>query len=326
MKILLLGAVGFHEVYGLSLNIKDIDPAYTMGEMALKRRETIERLRREGILERNQALPLPLVPQRIAVISSPTAAGYGDFRNQLDSNPYGYRFTYALFPAIMQGSGAEESVTKALAMIARGKGRFDLVAVIRGGGSATDLSCFDAYGLAAAIAIFPIPVITGIGHEKDDTVTDLVAHTKLKTPTAVAEFLIAGARAFDERIARLEQNLRRSAGVIVTAAELRLAAVRRRLAAAPLSLMADSRSRLDSLAAGLRGAARHCMVRADASLVRLEQAIRHLDPANILKRGYSITRRYGKVIRDADTAPPGSTLITTVLRGTLRSIVEKEEA
>jgi exodeoxyribonuclease VII large subunit len=186
MKILFLAAVTFHEVYGLSLNIRNIDPAYTMGEMARKKKEVIEHLKKEGIFARNRSLELPLVPQRIAVVSSPTAAGYGDFFSHLDTNPYGYRFVHILFPALMQGNEAETSIARALARISRKQQSFDLVAIIRGGGSAVDLSCFDGYAVAAQVAALPLPVITGIGHEKDDTVVDMVAHTRMKTPTAVA--------------------------------------------------------------------------------------------------------------------------------------------
>src|SRR5208283_3896422 len=172
MKIMFLAVVNFHEVYGLSLNIRDIDPTYTLGEMARKRKEVIERLRKEGLLELNKGLHLPLVPQRIAVISSPTAAGYGDFFNQLDTNPYGYKFVHVLFPAMVQGHEAEGSIVAALLKIKKYRHLFDVAVIIRGGGSAVDLSCFDNYALASQIAGCPIPVITGIGHEKDDTVAD----------------------------------------------------------------------------------------------------------------------------------------------------------
>ena len=202
MKVLLLVAVTFHEVYGLSLNVRDIDPAYTMGEMALKKRKVIERLTKEGLVKLNKSLSLPVVPQRIAVISSPTAAGYGDFFGQLDNNPYGYKFVHTLFPALMQGSGAEQSIISALRKVSQKIDLFDVLVIIRGGGSVIDLNCFDSYDLASEVARSPLPVITGIGHEKDDTVVDITAHTKMKTPTAVAEFLISGLRSFEENIIR----------------------------------------------------------------------------------------------------------------------------
>src|SRR5208283_1477158 len=208
MKILLLAGIAFHEVYGLSLNIRDIDPTYTMGEMARRKAEVIERLKQEGLMDLNKGFSLPLVPQRIAVISSPTAAGYGDFFDQLDRNLYGYTFDHVLFPALMQGQEAEESIISALTKIREQKHRFDVVVLVRGGGSAIDLNCFDSYAIAAHIARCPLPVITGIGHEKDASVADMVAHTRMKTPTAVAEFLISGIRSFEERIIEIQNLLR----------------------------------------------------------------------------------------------------------------------
>jgi exodeoxyribonuclease VII large subunit len=190
LKILICVKVDFHEVYGLSLNISDIDPSYTVGDLALKKAEVIKQLKEEGVFDINHELPFPLVPQRIAVISSQTAAGYTDFIKHLKDNPYNYRFEIKLFPAFMQGDKSEESVVNALELIYEKINQFDVVAIIRGGGSQADLSCFDSYWVSLNVAQFPIPVLTGIGHEQDDSVVDLVANTRLKTPTAVADFLI----------------------------------------------------------------------------------------------------------------------------------------
>ena len=200
IKILVSVSVEFHELYGYSLNIRDIDPTYTLGDMARRRREIISRLQSEGVAEMNKELELPLVPQRIAIISSPTAAGYEDFSEQLKNNVAGYHFYVRLFPAIMQGNQAESSIIAALEQIYIYESFFDAVVIIRGGGSQADLSCFDNYNLAYFITQFPLPVITGIGHEKDDSIVDLVAHTRLKTPTAVAEFLIGGVFRFDTHL------------------------------------------------------------------------------------------------------------------------------
>ena len=191
LKILTAATVEFHEVYGLSLNIKDIDPTYTLGDLAQKRQEIINRLTEEGIIDMNKELELPDIPSRIAIISSPTAAGYEDFMNQLYQNPAGYAFHTRLFEATMQGNNAALSIMNALDEIFGVHQSFDAVVIIRGGGSQMDLACFDHYELAQHIAQFPLPVLTGIGHEKDESIADLVAHTKLKTPTAVAEFLIS---------------------------------------------------------------------------------------------------------------------------------------
>lgn len=207
MKILMLARITYHEVYGLSLNIKDIDPSYTLGEMALKRRQVIEQLTKEGIIDLNRQLPIPTVIQNIAVISSLSAAGYGDFVDRLDNNPYGYRFSHMLFQAYVQGEQAEESIRRALWECKKIKNKFDVVVIIRGGGSVVDLHCFDSYLLAKEIALFPLPVLTGIGHERDETVTDRVAHMRLITPTAVAEFIILNVKSFEEKIDALRHRL-----------------------------------------------------------------------------------------------------------------------
>ncbi len=206
LKVLVSATVEFHELYGYSLNIRDIDPTYTLGDMAKRRREIIRRLTEEGVVDMNKELELPLVPQRIAVVSSPTAAGYEDFVDQLKNNSYGYSFYVKLFPAVMQGTQAETSIIGALERIYSYEEFFDVVVIIRGGGSASDLLCFDNYNLAYHITQFPLPVLTGIGHEKDDSIVDLVAHTRLKTPTAVAEFLISGAARFEATLSELEKQ------------------------------------------------------------------------------------------------------------------------
>jgi len=207
MKILMLAKVTYHEVHGLSLNIKEIDPRYTIGEMMLKRKEIIEHLTKEGIIDGNKLLELPPVIQRIAVISAEGAAGYGDFQSRLNNNPYGYRFHYRLFQAYLQGEKAEQSIITALEKCIKHREHFDAVVIIRGGGSVIDLHCFDSYPLAKMIALSPLPVFTGIGHERDETVADHVANKRLITPTAVAEFLITRSREFEDSIDELKHRL-----------------------------------------------------------------------------------------------------------------------
>lgn len=207
IKILVQVSVEFHSAFGLSLNVKDIDPVYTVGDMAMQRREIVERLKAEGVFEMNKELQLPLVPQKIAVISSATAAGYQDFINQLENNKPGFRFYTKLFQATMQGAETVPSIMAALERIFQHEDFFDAVVIIRGGGATADLSSFDNYDLAYFITQFPLPVITGIGHEKDDTIVDLVAHTRLKTPTAVAEFFIAGVERYFDRLLELESEI-----------------------------------------------------------------------------------------------------------------------
>lgn len=207
MMVLVEVTVEFHELYGLSLNIKDIDPVYTIGDLERRRAEILRRLEEEGIINMNRSLEIPSIPSRIAVISSARAAGYEDFIHQIENNPYGYRFIITLFPALMQGSGAERSVTDALDAVFVSEDRFDVVVILRGGGSASDLNCFDSYEIAAHIAQFPLPVITGIGHERDLTIAGVVANTNVKTPTAAAELLLAKFREAEAQVISLGNSL-----------------------------------------------------------------------------------------------------------------------
>lgn len=207
IKVLVLTSVEFHPSFGLSLNIKDIDPTYTIGDLVRRRREIVRQLVEAGVMQMNKELELPLVPQRIAVISSATAAGYQDFTSHLEDNTHGFYFYHELFEAFMQGSEAVPSILNALNQIFEQEEQFDAVVIIRGGGATADMSCFDNFDLAYTVAQFPLPVITGIGHEKDDTIIDLVAHTRLKTPTAVAEFFISGALRFYELLVEKERQM-----------------------------------------------------------------------------------------------------------------------
>jgi exodeoxyribonuclease VII large subunit len=206
MKIMMNVTVEFHELYGFSLLIKDIDPSYTLGDIARRKLEVLQKLEEEGILEMNKSLPHPLVFQKIAIISSPTAAGYGDFIDQLDHNAYGYTFYHKLFPAVMQGEQTESSIIAALERIFQYEDFFDGVVIIRGGGAKSDLHVFNNYGLASHICQFPLPVVTGIGHERDESVVDIIAHHKLKTPTAVAEFLIGKMIEFDNELKTMQDD------------------------------------------------------------------------------------------------------------------------
>ena len=321
MKIMLLAVVNFHEVYGLSLNIRDIDPTYTLGEMARKRKEVIERLRKDGLLELNKVLPLPLVPQRIAVISSPTAAGYGDFFNQLDSNRYGYQFVHVLFPALMQGQNAEGSIIEALRKIGKYRHLFDVAVIIRGGGSAVDLNCFDNYSLAAQIARCPLPVITGIGHEKDDTVADIVAHTRMKTPTAVAEFLVSGLRSFEDKVIDIRNRIKAHTGRFLQDVRYRLHSLVRQLGHIPARAVSTRLNKLLLLQSSLRNCVNQHIKKVDYTLDRTAQALRLLDPVNVLRRGYSITRHKGKNLKDASLVSKGAAIETTLYKGNIVSII-----
>ncbi len=221
MKVLIQAKVVFHELYGFSLNIKDIDPTFTIGNIERTRREIIEQLEQEGIIDMNQNLEMPLLPKNVAVISSPTAAGLGDFLDQLHNNSYGYKFHVKLFPAVMQGEKTTESVIAALDRIYEYEELFDVVVIIRGGGGQADLGSFDSYDMAANVAQFPLPVIVGIGHERDETIVDRVAFVRVKTPTAAAAFLIERFQNFEARIDELKEDFWAGADVLVVRAKNR---------------------------------------------------------------------------------------------------------
>lgn len=318
IKILFKAAVNFHEVYGFSLTIKDIDPNFTLGERARKRKEVVDKLVKDGVYDMNKNLALPLVPQRIAIISSATAAGYGDFLDQLNNNPKGYAFETTLFQALMQGDQASQSMTDALLRIHESIADFDLVVLIRGGGAQVDLDCFDQYELAAHIAQFPLPVITGIGHERDETIADLVAHTKMKTPTAVAEFLVSGLEKIDEQLNESIYRIERAALHLMQLETFRLQAVSNKLQISAkgqfnyaketishlkLSLRFSSAEtirmnelKLDRLKVPLVRSTKHRLGNMRSSLVSLQKELALVDPKAVLKRGYSITRVNGKLI------------------------------
>jgi len=244
LKILVKASVEFHELYGLSLNITDIEPAYTLGEMAKQKQDVIDRLIREGVFDLNKQQELPRLPRKIAVISSRTAAGFGDFQDQLLHNPYGYKFYVRLFPAIMQGEEAEESIVTAMEKVFRYEDFFDALVIIRGGGSQSDLSCFNGYWLASNIAQFSLPVLTGIGHEQDETVADMVAHTRLKTPTAVAEFLLVKFQEENNFLYELSGSLVEASRNLLHEQENRLMKLAFMIKPLILSAMEDSRKRL----------------------------------------------------------------------------------
>ena len=323
MQVKLLVRVTFHEQYGYALNIQDIDSTYTLGDMARRRREILMQLEADGILHDNQQLPLPRLLKRIAIVSSATAAGYGDFCNQLVGNEYGLCFQTRLFPAVMQGQHVEESVIAALQQVADEADRWDVVVIIRGGGATGDLSDFDSYPLACCIAQFPIPVITGIGHERDETVLDYVAHTRVKTPTAAAAFLIDHQAQEAAHLDDLQQRINRMA-------QNRIVLERQRLERFSLTipLMFDrfrqrAEHRLDMTWQQLTAA---CQQRTERERHRLEimaQRLEGLDPALLLRRGYSITRCGGRIVRCADDLREGEELETQLENGTIKSIVVK---
>lgn len=244
IKIMVLAGIEYHPVYGLSLNIKDIDPSYTLGDVERKRKEIISRLEKEGVMDMNKETVLPLVSQKIAIISSKTAAGYEDFLEQLNGNPYGYRFYTKLYSAAMQGDTAESSIIRAMERIFEQESFFDVLVIIRGGGSKSDLACFDSYELAFHVTQFPIPVLTGIGHEQDDTIADMVAHTRLKTPTAVASFLIDRLAAFEATLDEYGDHLVNITQGILQEKNSRLQLSEQRIASSSLAFIRGTNEQL----------------------------------------------------------------------------------
>lgn len=344
LKVLVRVSVTFHELYGYSLTVSDIDPAYTLGDIARRRKEILAQLAAEGILNDNKELRLPLLANRIAVISSATAAGYGDFCNQLLRNDYGLRFTVRLFPAVMQGERVEASVLAAMDAVMAECDAWDAVVIIRGGGAVSDLSGFDTYLLAAACAQFPLPVITGIGHERDDTVLDAVAHTRVKTPTAAAAFLIAHQVETASVLDDLARRISQAARWRMEREQNRLAGMSVKWGGAWQGVKSGGMHRLELLSQRLRYACRSrlsegdhrlvvCGERLSASLpVRMErerfrlrllqQRCEAADPAVLLKRGYSMTWCNGTLVRVAGQLKQGDEITTRLADGEIRSVVQ----
>lgn len=321
IKVLVKVSVQFHELYGYSLTVLDIDPTYTLGDMARRRREILLQLEEEGVLTLNKELEMPVLPQRIAVISSATAAGYGDFCHQLKHNPYGFFFYTELFPALMQGNQVEESVLAALDCINARSDEFDLVVIIRGGGATSDLSGFDTYLLAAACAQFPLPIITGIGHERDDTVLDSVAHTRVKTPTAAAELLIHRIGEAAGRLEELSARLQQGAYVMLEREQRRLDAIQSRIPSLVHRRLSEARFALLTARKDLSQVTRNLLSRQRHRLELLRQRIADNSPEKLLNRGYSITLKDGKAVTDASLLQPGDRLTTRLWKGEVESTV-----
>lgn len=344
MKVMLQVAVSFHEAYGFAWIVQDIDPTYTMGDMARKRLEIIRQLRQEGVLDMQKELTIPMFAQRVAVISSESAAGYGDFYSQLSNNDYGFKFYPRLFAAVMQGERVEQSVVAALNEINRHADDFDVVVIIRGGGATADLSGFDTLELAENVANFPLPIITGIGHERDESILDMVSNTRVKTPTAAAAVLIDNLVAvlscindYERRVAlRVKQvmdkerrRLDRSAervpmlfSLVKTRQEARLDRLMSRMVSLVNHNVSTAGHRLQLASANLLPLVERRLERANNELGRLEFRLKALDPQLILRRGYSITLLDNKAVRHADQLKCGDHIVTRLEHGSVKSVVE----
>lgn len=321
LKVLVKVSVDFHEVYGINLTVHDIDPTYTLGDQAKNRFLILKRLEEDGVINLNKELTLPIPTNRIAIISSPTAAGYEDFCNQLENNSSGFVFYTKLFPAIMQGERTEDSIISALERIYEHSDCFDAVIIIRGGGASSELSSFDSYLLAASCAQFPLPIITGIGHERDDTVLDIVAHTRAKTPTAVAEFLIDRMVDISEDCEFLEQNIFGRALELINEKNTQLNTLSTHFSYLLKGRTNDQLKELESIKVRMNMMVDHLLKNKKQDLVSKEQYLKLISPENILKKGYSLTTKENKIIKSVKSLKKGDTIKTLLADGEVTSSV-----
>ena len=322
LKVLVAVSVEFHSVYGFSLNLRDIDPTFTIGEMAARRLQIIRQLEADGVVDMNKQLQLPKPVQRLAIISSPTAAGYGDFLDQLKNDPSHFAFYTRLFPAVMQGDQAEASIISALESIYEHVDLFDVVVIIRGGGATTDLACFDSYDLALNCAQFPLPVVAGIGHQRDYTILDMVAHTSVKTPTAVAEFLIANLQEAENHVLDIFSDIRYIIKNNTETEYRKVDQIKMRIKQTLRSWVVQKTHRLERQKSRLQSTVRMQMLRQNNKLLLLEKNIEAHSPVFLLRHGYTITTLNGKRITSANQVKQGDKIRTFVHDGDFGSKVD----
>ena len=328
MKVLLQVYAQYHEAYGFSWIVSDIDPTYTIGDMARKRQEIIRQLKEGGVFDLQRELRLPTFAKRIAVISAESAAGYGDFCRQLEDNDYGFRFEVTLFPAIMQGEQVEQSIISALNKIyaivpvgsPTGLPSFDCVVILRGGGATADLSGFDTLALAENVAQFPLPIITGIGHDRDESILDMV-----KTPTAAAAFLIDHLRRVWERITDAESFISQYVSERLRYQQQHVNQLATLIPTLALRKLCDSRHRIDMIEGRLPVAIERRLTDQKHRIERLSILLQGFDPQLLLKRGYSITLHNGRAVRDPKQLKAGDEIETRVEKGTIRSKVMSDK-
>lgn len=322
LNVLVAVSVEFHGVYGFSLNIRDIDPTFTIGEMAARRLQIIHQLEADGIVEMNKQLEFPVLPQRLAIISSATAAGYGDFCDQLKNDSSHFAFNKKLFPAIMQGDQAEKSIIAALEKVYSTIDLFDVVVIIRGGGATTDLACFDSYELALNCAQFPLPILSGIGHQRDISILDMVAHTSVKTPTAAAEFLISVMQKSENRVVNLLADIQdviknkiENETRFFNQTQLRIKQILRSWVVQKSYVLERQKNRLKS-------ALRMQLLKQNNRLTLLEKNIETHSPAFLLKHGYTITTLDGKRVTSSKQVKQGDKIRTFVADGDFGSNID----
>ena len=337
MKVLLKVYAQFHETYGFSWIVSDIDPTYTIGDMARKRQEIIRQLKEEGVFDLQRELSIPTFAKHIAVISAAGAAGYGDFVHQLEDNDYGFKFDVQLFPAIMQGEQVEQSIIAALNAIyaaisnwqlaigqeqtANSQQPFDVVVIIRGGGATADLSGFDTLALAENVAQFPLPIITGIGHDRDESILDMVANTRVKTPTAAAALLIDNLLRVLERLDDASQRIANAISQRLARQHYQLSILNSQLSTLALRIVSEQRHRIETIGNRLPIAIERRMTAQKHLIAQMELKLQGFDPQLLLSRGYSITLKDGKAVRDPQQLKPGDEIETRVEHGTIHSVV-----
>ena len=321
LNVLVRVSVDFHELYGFSLTVVDIEPSFTLGEIARNRQQVLRQLQEEGVLTLNRELELPELTLCIAVISSPTAAGYGDFCDQLARNSGGFAFQTRLFPAIMQGERSESSIIAALEKVYGYSHLFDAVAIIRGGGATSDLNCFDSYALAVNVAQFPLPVVSGIGHERDVTVLDHVAHTRAKTPTAVAEFFIGHITQTATELADLGERLIGQARSLLQEEVSQLRLLTREAVHLSSLLLQKETALVQKISDRMRHQLNQRMQEQRHQVESTEQYIRMVSPVNLLKRGYTLTTRQGRIISSLKSLSPDDVIETHFRDGVATSVV-----
>lgn len=321
IRILAQVLISYHELYGLSLQITDIDSAYTLGEMEQQRQKTIARLQEEGVWEMNREVPMPLLVQRLAVVSSAQAAGYQDFCKELGRS--GYRFDLTLFDAVMQGTAAEESILMALGRVAERQEEFDAVVIVRGGGSTTDLNCFNAYRLSSHVAQFPLPVLTGIGHDKDQSAVDMVAHLPLKTPTAVAGWLVERMSSIEGWLEGAAQQLHDITTTRMREAELRLEQQLGDVRRLTMERTIQEKLRLEAAERLLPERIETLLRFEQQRLERAEEVVESRSPQQILKLGFAILRGEERAIRTTEELKQHTRLKVELSDGTIEINLKK---
>ena len=322
MQVLVACVVEYHEVYGISLNIRDINPSYTVGDLAKQRIETLRRLQSEGVIDMNKSLEFPPLPQRIAVISSESAAGYGDFMHQLTNNTHKLAFYTKLFPSIVQGDTAAVSILNALDKIYQHHEKFDAVVIIRGGGATTDLHCFNSYNLATHCAQFPLPVIVGIGHLRDETVLDTVAYASLKTPTATAEFLLEKMKAQLENLLYLEEELTSLAGSQIKQEFRQLQQLGQNLSSNVRTAVRAEKFTIINRKNSLNNKIQIFFDKQQHRLEFANNTIKLSSPVNLMKKGYTFTTKNGEIVKSKILVEKGDELTTHFHDGEITSIVK----